>query len=88
MNKGLYTRLAELERASAAASLVRRSAAWIDGSGTEPFRQILRARGIEQRKEESLASAVARALGISTQDLKSCLQQIAYGHSQKADLTR
>ena len=80
MNRRIYTRLSQLERASSAASLVRRSAAWMDGSATEPFRRILDAHGIEQREEESLASAVARALGINTQDLRSCLHQIANGH--------
>ena len=83
MNRTVYKRLAELERARETASLVRRSAAWIDGSATEPFRKILDAHGIEQRKEESPGSAVARALGISTQDLRSCLQEIASGHDHQ-----
>ena len=82
MNKRICTRLSQLERASAAASLVRRSATWTDGSATEPFQKILDDHGIEQREEESLASAVARALDISTQDLKSCLQEIAYAHER------
>ena len=80
MNRTVYRRLAELERVRETASLIRRSAAWIDGSSIEPFQKILDAHGIEQRKEESPGSAVARALGISTQDLRSCLQQIANGH--------
>jgi hypothetical protein len=83
VNRRMYTRLNQLERASAAASLVRRSADWIDGSASEPFRRILNAHGTEQQKDESPGSAVARALGISTQDLRSCLQQIAYGHDHQ-----
>ena len=83
VNRTVYKRLAELERVRATASLVRRSAAWIDGSATEPFQKILDAHGIEQREEESPGSAVARALGISTQDLRSCLQQIANGHDHQ-----
>ena len=83
MNRTVYRRLAELERVRETANLVRRSAAWIDGSANEPFRKILDAHGIEQQKEESPGSAVARALGISTQDLRSCLQQIASGHDHQ-----
>ncbi|MEO8052298.1 MAG: hypothetical protein ABI833_17955 [Acidobacteriota bacterium] len=56
------------------------SAPWMDGSATEWLRQILNACGIERGETESLAGAFARALGITTQELKAHLQEIACGH--------
>ncbi len=78
MNKRIYARLAELESASAAASLVS-SAPWRDGSATEELRGALRAHGFEQRETEGLMGTFARFLGITTQDLKAMM----YGHAYK-----
>ena len=86
MNRRLYARLAELESASAAASLVS-SAPWRDGSVTEELREALRAHGFEQRETEGLMGTFARFLGITMQDLKVQLQEIMHGHPNKAELT-
>ena len=87
MTRKIYTRLAELERAREAASLVSRSAAWMDGSFTEELREALRAHGFEQRETEGLAGTFARALGITTQELKAHLWEAACGHSPKGSVT-
>jgi hypothetical protein len=79
VNRRLYARLAELESASAAASLVS-SAPWTDGSATEKLREALRAHGFEQRETEGLMGTFARFLGITMQDLKVQLQEIMHGH--------
>jgi hypothetical protein len=86
VNRRLYARLAELENASKAASLVS-SAPWRDGSGIEELRQALRAHGFEQRETEGLMGTFARFLGITMQDLKVQLQEIMHGHANKAELT-
>ena len=82
MNRRIYTRLSHLERASAAASLIS-SAPWRDGSFTEELRQALRAQGFEQRETEGLMGTFARFLGMTTQDLKTHLQSIMYGHANR-----
>jgi hypothetical protein len=79
VNRRLYARLAELESASAAASLVS-SAPWRDGSAIEELREALRAHGFEQRETEGLMGTFARFLGITMQDLKVQLQEIMHGH--------
>jgi hypothetical protein len=86
VNKRICARLAELESASAAASLVS-SAPWRDGSFAEELREALRAHGFEQRETEGLMGTFARFLGITTQDLKVHLQAIVYGNANKAELT-
>ena len=86
MNKRIYARLADLENASKAASLVS-SAPWRDGSFAEELREALRAHGFEQRETEGLMGTFARFLGITTQDLKVHLQAIVYGNAKKAELT-
>lgn len=82
MNRRIYKRLSQLERASAAASLVI-SAPWREGSFTEELRQALRAQGFEQRETEGLMGTFARFLGITTQDLKAQLQSSMYGHANR-----
>ena len=86
MNKRIYARLAELENASKATSLVS-SAPWRDASSAEELREALRAHGFEQRETEGLMGTLARFLGITMQDLKVHLQAIMYGHANKAELT-
>ena len=81
MNKRIYARLAELESASQAASLVS-SAPWRDDSLTEELREALRTHGFEQRETEGLMSTFARFLGITMQDLKVHLQAIMYGQAK------
>jgi hypothetical protein len=81
VNRGLYARLAELERIREAAVLANRSALWMDGSAVEELREALRVLGFEQRETEGLAGTFARFLGITTQELKSLLQGIMNGHS-------
>ena len=81
MNRRLYARLAELENASKAASLVS-SAPWRVASFAEELREALRAHGFEQLETEGLMGTFARFLGITTQDLKA----IMYGHAHKAEL--
>ena len=88
VNRRIYTRLAELERSCDAASLAQRSAALADGSVAKKLRETLHACGIEQRETESLAGTFARALGITTQELKVRLEGIAYGQSPHVELTR
>ena len=88
MNWKLYGRLAALERTCEAARLAQRSAALADGSVVEKLRETLHTCGIEQRETESLADTFARALGITTRELKVRLQEIAYGQSPKVELTR
>jgi hypothetical protein len=75
VNRRICTRLSQLERASAAASLVRRSAPCRDGSFTEELRQALRAQGFEQWETEGLMGTFARFLGITTHDLKATFSQ-------------
>jgi len=86
LNRRIYTRLAELERVSAAANLVS-SAPWRDGSFTEELREALRANGFEQRETEGLMGTFARFLGITTQELKALLWEAAHGHSTKGSVT-
>lgn len=76
MNRRIYRRLAGLERASQAASW---ATPWMDGSFTEELREALRAHEFEQRETEGLAGTFARALGITTQELKAHLWEAAYG---------
>jgi hypothetical protein len=83
VNRGLYARLAELERIRKTAVLANRSSPWMDWSAIEELREALRAHGFEQRETEGLAGTFARFLGITTQELKGHLQGIANGHSQK-----
>src|SRR5258706_5885429 len=49
-----------------------------EGSPTEKLRESLRAHGFGQRETESLAGTFARALGITTQQLKARLWEAAY----------
>ena len=88
MNRKLHARLAALERTCEAVRLAQRSAALADGSVAEKLRETLRACGITQGETESLAGAFARALGITAQQLKTRLQEIAYGRSPNGELMR
>jgi hypothetical protein len=88
MNRKLHARLAALERTCEAARLAQRWTALADGSAAERFRETLQACGIEQGETESLACAFARALGITAQELKTRLQEIAYGQSPNRELMR
>jgi hypothetical protein len=84
----LHARLAELERASETLPWASQSPLWRGGSASEELREALRAHGIEQRETESLAGAFARAIGITTQELRGCLLERAYGQSSKEELIR
>ena len=54
------------------------------GPGTA---EALRAHGIEQREMESLAGTFARAIGITTQELKGYLSERVNGHVPEREVT-
>jgi hypothetical protein len=88
MRRKLYTRLIALERTCETVRLAQRSAALANGSFTEQLRRTLHTWGIEQGETESLADAFARALGITTRELKTRLQEMACGPSPNGELMR
>jgi hypothetical protein len=74
-NRKVYARIAELERAYAAARRAKSDVSQGE-SAVEWVREFLRARGIDPgpRPQESLAETFARALGITSMELRSHLE--------------
>jgi hypothetical protein len=75
MTRKLYARLAQLERAYAAARRAKSDVSQGE-SAVEWVREFLRTQGIDPgpRPKESLAETFARALGITSKELKSHLK--------------
>jgi hypothetical protein len=83
MKKSLETRLAELEKFHERESLARAYSARVADASKfhEWVRWFLKALGTEQGAKESLAEAMARAMGITMSELKGRFQEAAAGGS-------
>jgi hypothetical protein len=76
MKRSFHARVAKLE-ATHERARASYSAELAGASAVEKVRQILSALGIEQQKTESLAETFARALGITSRELRSRLADAA-----------
>jgi hypothetical protein len=82
VERNLQTRLAELEKVHERDLHARAYSIRVaDGSGLEWVRRFLKALGTEQGANESLAEALARAMGINMRELKARFQEAAAGRS-------
>ena len=82
MKRGFQARLAGLEKIHERDKLARASAARVaNGSHLEWVRRLLKVLGTEQGENESLAEALARAMGMSMRELRGRIQEAAAGGS-------
>jgi hypothetical protein len=83
MKRSLETRLSELEKVHERERRARAYSARVADASKfhEKVRQFLSALGIEQQKTESLAETFARALGITSRELRTRLAEAAAGQS-------
>jgi hypothetical protein len=82
MTKSFYARVAQLEKVQERESLRRAYAARVaGGSHLEGVHRLLKILGTEREGNESLAEAMARAMGDSMSELKARFQEAAAGGS-------
>jgi hypothetical protein len=82
MTKSFYERVAQLEKVQERESLTRAYAARVaGGSHLQWVHRLLKILKTERERDESLAEAMARAMGISMSELKARIQEAAAGGS-------
>jgi hypothetical protein len=82
MKRSFYARVAQLEKVHEREKLVRAHAArTANGPHLEWVHRLLKIFRTEREGNESLAEALARAMGISMSELKARLQEAAAGGS-------